>query len=371
MLVLWGDAQQAGFAHGWLLADRIAALIDDFVLDPRILPSTYVYETLVLPAARGRFEWREPCERELAAMLAGARERLGPGGFRSKRLERELTLEDLLVANTLADWMGLFCSSFSAWGELTRDGQTLTGRNLDYPSTTAMEEAQLIVVRRAHGGERGWVGVGWPGAIGVFTAMNADGVTIMMHDAPGLPASETEGFAPRSLALREALEAAAGETFQRDVERVLEKRRTLVGNLVHASAPRAADRDRSAAVVFEYDGNRKDSGVTARTPADNAPPAELDALWCTNHMCRRDAPSSRTSRSTTQRFDALRDELGRRADERTPLDAAAALELIRRVRQRITLHTVVFEPARRRMHVLIPRLSAEPVAIDLAGWLRD
>lgn len=360
VLELWGSPPQAAYAQGFLTAPRIVALFDEYILDPRIVRDPAVYEVMLRPVVRRQFAWSAAQLAEFEALLRGMRDRLGQE-CRSTRLERSIELEDLMVANTIADWYGMFCSSVSVWGRYTADGQTLTARNLDYPGTASMERNQLIVVRQAHGDARGWVGVGWPGALGVYTAMNDQGVTMLMHDAAGLAASYPDGFTPRSFVLREALEAARAESYVGDVARVFARHRVLVGNNVHVSAPR---RDAlPPAVIFEYDGNREGDGFVCRKPGDDHVAPCADALWCTNHMrLRKPAVESR-------RFTALAQALARLADESRTLDPRGAFELIDLARQDTTVHTVVLEPARRRMHVRLPLIAPEPIDIRLEDWL--
>jgi hypothetical protein len=290
------------------------------------------------------------------------RDRLGTDRLRSAVLDRPLTLEDLMAANALADWFGMACSTFSAWGSLTDDGQTITARNLDFPSTTIMERSQIVLIYRGDGKTEPWIGITWPGMIGVYTAMSRAGVTITMHDARGLKPSETIGFTPRSLILREALEKASAHNFADDVRAVLESRRVMVGNNIHVSAPLGTD-GRPPAVVFEYDANSQGSGVTVRDSAANAP-ALSEALWCTNHQRLRTPPQQ------CWRYEQIQKQLGQLAAAGEKLDVAAAQELIRGVKTDITLHTVCFVPNTKTIHVQIPAISDKTVEFDLDQWLR-
>ena len=361
VLELWGDAEQAGYAHGYLLAEKIVRLFDGYVLDRKVTPNPAIYETLLLPAVRRQFVWSPAHERELRAIGRGMRDRLAPATPRSEVLDRELTVDDLLAANALADWFGMMCATVSAWGPLTVDGQTITARNLGFPSTGVMERAQLVVIRRGDGRMRPWIGVTWPSLIGVYTAMSDAGVTMLMHDAPGLSPSEALGFTPRSLILREALEQATPGNFIRDAQTTLQIRRVMVGNNIHVSGPLTAGH--SPAAVFEYDANARGTGVTVRSAEKNGPPL-TDALWCTNHQRLRRAPSE------CWRYDQLSARLADLTKEGRKLDPAAALKLIESVRQDITLHSVCCVPHKRIMYVHIPAISEKVVEFRLEEWLK-
>jgi len=361
VLELWGTPEQAGYAQGYLLAEQIIEMLDGFMLDPKIMADPAVYENVLLPAVRRQFSWPPAYEAELSAIARGMRDRLGPEKLRSAILDRPLQLEDLMAANALADWFGMMCSTFSAWGPLTADGRTLTARNLDFPNTTSMSRGQIVIIRHAHEKTPAWIGVAWPATIGAYTAMNASGVTMLIHDANGMAPSEVLGFTPRSLTLRTALESATAENYPGDVQRVLASHRVLIGNNIHVSGPRAADRQ--PAVVFEYDANTKDHGVTARTAAGDTDVLE-SGLWCTNHLRLRRTPRE------CWRYDRLRQGLRRVADGGEKLTPQSALALIRDVRQEITLHSVCLVPDRKIMYVLIPAISENVVEFDLDEWLK-
>ena len=361
VLELWGTPEQAGYAHGYLLAESIVSLIDGYMLDPKIMPNPQVYETLLIPAVHRQFVWTAAQESELAAMTDGMRARLGSERLRSKMLERALKLDDLMAANVLADWFGMMCSSFSAWGALTADGQTLTARNLDFPSTDLMARLQLVVIRHGYNGEKATIGVSWPGLIGIYTGMNSAGISMLMHDAAGLPPSENIGFTPRSLILREALTRARAGHLAGDALEVFQKRRVIVGNNIHVSAPRTPGLP--PAVVFEYDANGQNQGVTKRGPqtSGNAP---IDAVWCTNHMRLRKAPRE------CWRYQQLEESFARLKSNAEKLTPATALELIRGVAQNITLHSVCIVPHTKTMYILVPAVDPQTVEFKLDEWLR-
>lgn len=358
VLEIWGDPQQSGYAQGYLLAESLPTLFDDYILDPKILRNPAIYEGLTQQIRQ--FDWPASVITELTALEKGVRDRIGQR-FRSEKLDRELGLDDLLTANIMADMLGMACSSFSVWGPFTADGQTLTGRNLDFPFTPAMIKSQIVVVRHAETGDGGWVGVTWPGLVGAYTAMNARGVTIAMHDAPGLTLSDPLGATPRSLTLRLALESAKPETFAKDIEQVLAAHRVRVGNNIHTSAPVTGSRPPAA--VFEWDGNPREHGVQVRLPATSD--WQATALCCTNHMrTRRDARPCERYTKFSAAFDEARAQGAK-------IGVEQAFALLRDVGQRSTLHSVVFEPAAGKMHVLISALQPTAIDIDVRERLRQ
>lgn len=358
VLELWGSPREAGEAHGYLLAPDIVALFDGYILDEAIVPDVELYEHVILPAVERHFTWSEEQRAELHALHRGMLRRLGEQACRSQKLGRLLTVSDLMVANTLADWFGVLCSTISLWGVHTEDGRVLTARNLDFPPTATMRQQQFVMVRRVTGG-RSWVGVTWPGLIGVYTGLNDAGVTILMHDSNGLPPTGGERYTPRSLTLREALETAESASYLTQVEQVLCSRRVLVGNNIHVSGALRPGGGPPAA-VFEYDGAAEGRGVTRREP-DAGSAEQGSALWCTNHMVARRAPLD------SPRYARLARAVSGPAAARA-LSVAGMFTLIDQVRVDSTVHQVVCDPAHRTMHV---RLSADaaPVAVELGHWL--
>jgi hypothetical protein len=146
-------------------------------------------------------------------------------------LGRPIKYEDLQAANCMGDMLRTGCSSLAAWGSMTQDGHTVAGRNMDWPTNPALDGSQLIIVHVPPPGSKtlGWVSVFWPGLIGCTTGMNAEGVTVAMHDSNSASPSTSGGFASSTLLYREAIESAHAETAIQDISRILSDRHTLPG----------------------------------------------------------------------------------------------------------------------------------------------
>jgi hypothetical protein len=73
------------------------------------------------------------------------------------------------------------CTSAAAWGEATRDGRLLHGRNFDYQGVGAWDTEQAVVFHRPDGCQP-YVSVSAAGILlGGVTAMNASGLTLVVH----------------------------------------------------------------------------------------------------------------------------------------------------------------------------------------------
>lgn len=362
VLELWGTREQSAFAHGYLMAPRIMPLLENYMLSNVVLPDISVYTSVILPSIRVRWDW-SPYQAEMDALYAGMKKRLGEQALFSKKLDRLITVDDLMACNAIPDWHGLFCSSFTAWGDLTTDGQTITARNLDYDYTPEMACSQFILVQHGDASRQSFVAVTWPGLLGAFTSVNADGVSLLSHDANSLPKSNVTGFTPRGFIFREALEKARASTAFDDVAAVFRARRVICGNNQHVSVP--ARPGQIPARIFEYDAATEiASGVTIRSDSGKAG-MTVPALYCTNHVCVRQAPEP------CHRYATLERELTRLALERKRLDWKSAMSTVREAAGKSTLHTVVIEPNEGMIHVLIPSIKDRPVSVPFQDWLRQ
>jgi hypothetical protein len=343
ILRLWGSPAERGFAHGYLLASDIHTMLTVGVLKEINYKSPVVYETAVRRGLLTRMDFEPRYLDELRGMYRGMVARLGPDGMFCPWLQRPLLLEDLQIYNCFADFLGLFCSSFTVWGDLSADG-VLTARNLDYPVSPDNRSGQIVVVQLGQSdGRKDFVSVLWPGQIGCTTAMNSDGVTLSLHDSNSVMPDPSLIYKPRLLQMRSAIEAAAGETAFDDVCRALATGPSLTGNNVHVSRP--ARYGRYPAVVIEYDGRTANGPpLTVRTPDDNAPGTPKRAVICTNHY--------RTRRPPTEcgRFSKMQAALRASADSGQPIALDTARQIMDRVARRqdrlFTLHTVYFQPDR-------------------------
>lgn len=338
VLRLWGRPEERGYAHGYLLAEDILAMVAEGLLHPAIFPEIEAYESGVRDRMIHLMNFPRDRRRELEGLLAGVTARLGAEKMQLPRVNRALMLDDLVALNTFADWAGMMCSTFSAWDDLVEGGETLTARNLDYTPLPALRERQLLIARvDPSGGRRRWVTVGWPGVIGAYTAMNEAGVTVSMHDVNQEKPAGKGPFTPRSCVLAEIMEAASEGDALVTARDVMKAHPVACGNNIHVSMP--SDGGPKAAAVFEYDSDRERSdGVTERGPGDGDALALPDAVACTNHY------RARTAAAKCSRMERIATAVRQAAESGQRLDAAAARRIIAHAANETTLHTVVFRP---------------------------
>ncbi len=176
-----GDERRRGRAHGELFRERVLdsgfiPYYRDFCL--RFFPEGRLSRAAVSLAhawlARGG-------SRPLRELAAGFAEGVGVP-------EREALLSLAMpdVLNTLAGLSGrrvpsLGCTSVAAWGEWTRGGRFLYGRNLDFVGVGIWDRQPLVARHRPRSGLP-YVSVSAAGCIadGV-TGINAEGLTVAVH----------------------------------------------------------------------------------------------------------------------------------------------------------------------------------------------
>lgn len=341
VLRLWGTPEEQGHAHGVLMGRQITEMIRLLFDTPQIFDDPQSYETGVRKNLLPQFKVTESEWAELRGIVKGIRETVGEEGMSLSRLGRPLDALDLLALNTLADWIPGGCSSFVAWGGKSGDGGTVVGRNLDYFDLPGLKELHLMIVRKGmlvrKGDSKepgGWVSVAWPGLIGAYTAMNADGVVVAMHDVDAAPLKSMVRRRPRSLVLRDILETASASNALSVAEKTLRASPGTRGNnFLVATASSKAD---PCAAVFEYDGDvGTTKGVTVRDAVSSGI-AKANFIACTNHYRKRVKPDWKC-----WRYETISQSLN---SNRARIGSASAWKILESVAVDGTIHSMVAYP---------------------------
>lgn len=364
VLKVWGTPQERGFAQGYLLGEDYVKLWGEFIATGALGGGPEGYDQKVLPILQV-MAIRPEYEAEMRGILEGVEAKAG-GPVRIDVLDRTLKYEDILATNCVPDLKRLGCSSFTAWGKLTKDGKTLVGRNMDWPEYEPLVGTQIILVQMPNASEKrhGWVSITWPGFIGCLTGMNDDGVTVAMHDSNGTQLTQMGGFSPLALTYREAIETASGKSAMDDIAKLLRLRACIAGTNMMVTRPAASGAP--TATVFEYDGNQENGkGLTIRMPEKGD-----EFLLCTNHFCKR------REATPCRRFETIKRRLSKLEKDGKTLSVAKAWRLLGGVPLDgiLTHHSVVFEPDQRRMQVAFGTAEKnapknKPIELDLAKLL--
>jgi len=343
VLRVWGTNYEQGYANGYLTAPDIIDYLQNSLVGGLYGYNASTYENIL--ASLNRMIIDQRYREEMQGMFDGIQARSDDPVI-IPLLERELRLNDILTMNCALDFRPIMCSSFAAWGEMTSDGGTITGRNDDWPPISTLSSIkQLIVIHSfPSGSERlGFVSINTPGDIGCPTGMNAEGVTINRNAGNGSPSSAASSYYPRYLTYRTAIESAHAGTVVRDVKNVLEGRQTDGTIILMMSFPFTGNNKGS--VVFEYDGNLSiTNGVTVREPG-----ASNSFQITTNHYRERRQPVD------CERYTLLIGELNEIAVSGGTMHFTTekAWNLLESVCAGggLTLDSTVFEPNKKLMHV--------------------
>ena len=237
------------------------------------------------------------------------------------------------------------CSSITVVGERSLPGGPLMARNLDYDFAPAYIQHYTLVTVYRPTGKFAFASIGFPGFVGVLSAMNEAGLTLAADDiresADGSPSFSVDGT-PMMLSFRRVMEEC----------RTVEEAEQLLRSVKHTTYLSLAVCDKQQAVVLEL----TPQCVVARHP-------EHDVLVCTNHFR---SPELAVSRECP-RYEAL----SAGATE-TTYDVPKIWARLHKAGTNGTLQSMVFEPTSLRLHLSadgVPATSRPPKSIDLKELL--
>jgi len=165
-IVLRGSPRAIGLDHGAALSIEIAEVVDSFLRRSASLFET-PYDEIMRRVKFFEDHIDSEYLEEMQAIASGA----------------GVDYEDILALNTFFDTDSIVtcqsttCINLAAHGPATADGRLLHGRNLDFPSTQACQNAARVFEYHPRTGNS-FLSAGWAGVSGVFTAMNSAGMTI-------------------------------------------------------------------------------------------------------------------------------------------------------------------------------------------------
>lgn len=164
LLHLSGTPYEMGYQHGKLLGPQIARL-NQFYLD--VLMGTGKKREKAFQFVK-KMEPYIPKEyiEEMKGIADGA----------------GLSYDTILFAHTFLDVFHsqlVACSTAGVNPERSKTGETLFGRNLDFPSLGFVHKFSMIIVYRPKG-KPAFISIAWPGLAGVLTGMNEHGLALGM-----------------------------------------------------------------------------------------------------------------------------------------------------------------------------------------------
>ncbi len=338
---IWGAYHDMGYAYGYMLAENIVNLLNNALTDEELNISADEWN-LLLENHLQRFNIPYEYTQELVGMLAGMEARTAENRVFIEELNRNLTLNDLKALN--CDIARVACSSFSAWGSLTSDGGTITGRNMDFDRVPAFLNTQFVIIRIPNvTGKKGWISINWPGEIGCTTGMNEEGITVSQQDVNSSDPDIQSGYTPDNLIHRLFVENATIVSIEADISSILQANHSALGCAPMISWPN--DNVSYAAIVPEFDGVTNDNGgFEIRIPE-----AGDEFIISANHFRLRHTPMQ-----DCWRYNLLIDRMNNIKDGIDPLlTKNISIEILQQtpIPELVCMHSVVFEPNKGLIHI--------------------
>lgn len=351
---LKGSAYERGYELGRVLGDKIIYLYQEYVLTYSLGLSPEfcdLYKTLKNIACALLILTDEETQ-QIMGLADGIKDNWDSTITLPDGSEMELNHNDICISNALADMSQMGCSSLSAWGSITEDGQTILARNLDWdPGPDRFLGSETVVISETPSDES-WhfVSVGWPGLFGCYSCINGDGSAAFIHDTNRYHSGFLFSIEPRTFLLRRALLATEGANDPFEVfESELEAGKIDTGNNFHLVTANQSKELGAPAGCFEVDDNEThvDGFATLRTSFDTDVKATdlTEALFVTNHHRKRYPPSN-CWRYTTM-IDQVTAILNGGAEADDPKLGIDDLHwVVTQVEFNwVTVHTIVFKPS--------------------------
>ena len=348
ILNLWGTNYERGYAHGYLLADEIMYVFEEYVVKVCLHNSESQFD---LWAERTtHFYFAPEYDQELQGMLQGMIDSGEDIHFDLKN--RDLNLSDLKMWNALRAIVA--CSSFAVWDESSLTGETIDARSFDTSEviyTYLTEYTFLMTVETADPSQPDWAGVTHPGLIGPVSGVNEYGVTVTANKANAEQHVGGYQYVPPILLLRGSLDQADDIDPIGDIYNYLVNSEKMRGLIIHVSFPYQGASDSS--VVFETDYYE-----TVIRYSDYDFP-EYEHIIATNHFVERQGVIPPTPGSLS-RYNFITSRLVDKYETGDgKVDPSEAWDIIAQVGGPTTQHTILFQPNGMSFDLSIAKVISE------------
>lgn len=244
------------------------------------------------------------------------------------------------IGHAMQDFALVGCTSFAAWGGVTKDSSLIVGRNFDFYMGDEFAENKIVLFEKPESGIP-FMMVTWGGMIGTVTGMNLKGLTVTINAAKSdIPYTART---PISILAREILQYAANIS---EAYAIANKHKTFVSEsiLVGSSA------DSKAAII-----EKSPFGIALVMPTS-------DIITCANHfqslLFSTDPLNikNKTENATVYRQERLKQLIS----DQMPLDVQSFASILRdryginrtqmgmgnekAINQLIAHHSVIFKP---------------------------
>jgi len=203
---LTGSAFERGVAYGGLIKEPIQYQEEVFVNSiNKVVPSEFyqwfLKNLIYLFHADINNYVSEELKNEILGVSLSFSDEYDYIGKKYMRILAYHAAHDL--GHALNNYSLVGCTSFSAWGNNTQDGNIIHARNFDfYFGDDFAKEKVLLMVQPDSG--YAFISYSWPGMMGVVSGMNEEGLAITINASMSSP--PTSAKLPISILVREALQ---------------------------------------------------------------------------------------------------------------------------------------------------------------------
>ena len=297
VLIVWGNHQERGYAHGYLVGKEIKTFFDGYLLDYFFGGSESTYNSrrsLFLT----NYSIENKYQTEAEAMLQGM---IDSGvDLHNSKLGRNIDATDLLLITAFFDISELFslmgnfgCSSMSSWGTSTAQDPILNGsliitRFLDWTTNNVFRQNQLLIVNiPSEADEQKWVSFGLVGFLGAASGINESGVAAFLNQG-NIRSGSSQPYDPIFFSIRNGIEIndydQDNTNTPQDVLQAVQDRNRSVRAIIHVVKNEGTN---SSPLIIECNN----AGIAFRNKSDNKV-VPGDNLVATNHFRKLYSPAS-------------------------------------------------------------------------------
>jgi hypothetical protein len=348
ILNLWGTNYEMGYAHGYLMADKIRDLVDHYMIGTLAGGNVAVYNDLLArDASPEGFLWQQQYLDEINGMSDGMT--ASGKNLYVPRLGRNIDSRDIRAFN-LQDQFWFSCSSFGVWGNATSGGETILARNFDfyYDNQGNIANYQIIIAYEPTGKAK-FISFAWPGMVGVYSGMNESGVSALVNTGNG-DNPYSGPFHPIVEVFRSVLENTTPANYLTEPLFIVDSFYELTPEILQIGIPYQGSGDPVYYIEESPDWN------AIRYPADTDP--GYDHIIATNHFIKALPPPS--SGDSVTRYNMIRNgliNLYGTGDRK--VDSAEARGLLRSVADVVapTLNSMIIRPNRMEFDLSFAKLE--------------
>ncbi len=297
VLKIWGTHAERGFAMGYLMADNIEILLDNYIR-PHFGSSYSAAREIISNEEHFSVPPEYVVEAKQAAlgMVAAGSAVDGVDEWDLILINSFLDVSDMVPGLKGSDTTG--CSSLISWGDATTgtdlDGKSVATRHLDWGAYDGIVGNNLIVISiPSEADEQPWLAIGYGGFMSALSGINASGVGAFAHvliDQTHGVGSQGNAYTPVWYLMRAGLEKS---DFNGDgADDALDIRDALLsspngtgeGFITSAIAPSTSAGDERTALVAELAPGVPHHTFRSNSFEDNIPG---DNVYTANHEIGR------------------------------------------------------------------------------------